>query len=60
MQNICPYFLDRASLAMTNVIREIRGEGVMLLRLNRPDALDALNLPMRSDLAKWIVEADGG
>jgi enoyl-CoA hydratase/carnithine racemase len=44
---------------MMNVIREVPSDGVVLLRLNRPQALNALNLPMRSELAKWIVEADG-
>jgi enoyl-CoA hydratase len=43
---------------MTNVIREVPGPGVVLLRLNRPEALNALNLPMRAELAQRIVEAD--
>ena len=43
---------------MTDVIREMPSEGVVLLQLNRPQAMNALNLSIRSELAKWIVEAD--
>lgn len=43
---------------MTTVIHEVPGPGIVLLRLNRPEALNALNLPMRAELAQGIVEAD--
>lgn len=44
---------------MVEVVREAPSEGVALLRLNRPEVLNALCLPMRACLAQRVIEAEG-
>jgi enoyl-CoA hydratase/carnithine racemase len=43
---------------MSEVLREDAGDGVVLLRLNRPEQLNALSLPMRATLAGHINALD--
>jgi enoyl-CoA hydratase len=43
---------------MDEILREDVGEGVVLLRLNRPDALNALSLSLRVALAEHIDALD--
>jgi enoyl-CoA hydratase/carnithine racemase len=43
---------------MDEVLRENTGEGVILLRLNRPEVLNALSLSVRAALAEHINAAD--
>jgi enoyl-CoA hydratase/carnithine racemase len=43
---------------MSEVVREDVSEGVVLLRLNRPEVLNALNLSVRATLAALVTKLD--
>nr|WP_298689780.1 enoyl-CoA hydratase-related protein [uncultured Dongia sp.] len=44
---------------MTAVLHELSGDGVLLLRINRPEAKNALNQDVRQQLAMHFLDATG-
>ena len=58
LKNANPYFLAKGSLMEPILLTQYPADGVAVLRLNRPEVLNALNLALRQALAEHVSQLE--